>query len=389
MYGPFGSRTFFTGSWEYRVTIKVNQKTVFLLIYKRLIIFFKQFSTKFNKFIHYITKFSNPFLIFYFSEDRHRELDDLLSDMLMTVQDIPDFGKLSLQQQNKQINHHQKSLPSARLAYDQHNNSGNSIKRSQSAQLPITTSTPIREEATTTSTDRDLMLYETSSTTTTLTPPPSESGDRDTPLTATSTYSTIRDRRELQKQQTTAERELILNLQDQSFAYPRSVRSTTTTASERFTSEDEDDNISLPYHAREDSRPFTYGTIPAIPVPQNPPASIMIKMQSGLSSPSMVRKALGTPQSARKNNNQSKIDFEEMLRERREKIYADKYTIGDKTPNGDYNNSAVNNSDSDKWNYTITKTTTTTSANGYQTPEPLKRSNTMDGSFGRSFSNDG
>lgn len=48
-------------------------------------------------------------------------------------------------------------------------------------------------------------------------------------------------------------------------------------------------DLDIPYHARQDSRPFTYGSVPS---------GDMLRAQSGLSSPSLVRKAStnGTPQ---------------------------------------------------------------------------------------------
>lgn len=41
-------------------------------------------------------------------------------------------------------------------------------------------------------------------------------------------------------------------------------------------------DLDIPYHARQDSRPFTYGSVPS---------GDMLRSQSGLSSPSLVRKA--------------------------------------------------------------------------------------------------
>ncbi|XP_058452358.1 uncharacterized protein LOC131431006 isoform X2 [Malaya genurostris] len=389
-------------------------------------------------------------------DDRHRELDDLLSDMLMTVQGIPDVGRKASehqhhhhhQQQQQQlqriITHYQQQQQQQQNLSDHFvNTNTDTIKRSHSAHLPA-----LREERTDpeeglnsssnnnnnnniNAKERELLMYETSSTTTTLTPPPSESG-RETPLLS-SAYSTIRDKRDLAGSHclTPTERELIMNLQHhqhqqqhhQSFGYPRQARSTTG-ASERFTSDDDDDyrgqqQQQIPYHAREDSRPFTYGSIPLTGTPQNPPASTMLKMQSGLSSPSMVRKALGTPTTGRKSGGGTggtgstigrNSEFEEMLRERREKVFSEKYTIGDQqsSPGGGGaggvlggDNSVVNRRgtgfdtvDNGRWitnSYTV-KTVTTSGAdqNGYHLPhEPLKRSNTMDGSFGRPFSNDG
>ncbi|XP_052869552.1 uncharacterized protein LOC128275179 [Anopheles cruzii] len=335
-------------------------------------------------------------------DDRHRELDDLLSDMMLTVQGIPDVGRKAEQTQN----------PNDHFV----NTTTDTIKRSPSAAA---------------ANERELLQYETSSTTTTLTPPPSECGGRETPLLgggggyATSAAAAVRELQNINNNNLTpAERELIMNMQHhrhrhqhqqqhQSLAYPRPARSTTG-ASERFTSDDDDDLFGggcgvsggggggqqIPYHAREDSRPFTYGNIPASGVPQNPPASTMIKMQSGLSSPSMVRKALGTP-TAPARKPLPRNDFEEMLRERREKVLSEKYTIGDQSREGPSASDTLNNNNNNpsvggdnRWTYqhtvkTVTQTQNGAGANGYQLHEPLKRSNTMDGSFGRQFSNEG
>uniref|UniRef100_A0A182NRY4 Uncharacterized protein n=1 Tax=Anopheles dirus TaxID=7168 RepID=A0A182NRY4_9DIPT len=375
------------------------------------------------------------------NHDRHRELDDLLSDMMLTVQGIPDVG-----QKADQTDHHHQHHPQQQRQHPHHhhhhhhhqqqqqqqlqnpndhfvNTNTDTIKRSHSAQLPVATTAAVpaaaREDnrsrtplaTVSDAKERELLMYETSSTTTTLTPPPSESG-RETPLlSAYATAATIRDR-ELQNinnnNLTPAERELIMSVQrhqQHSLAYPRPARSTTG-ASERFTSDDDDDLLlggsggtgiggQIPYHAREDSRPFTYGNIPASGTPQHPPAATMIKMQSGLSSPSMVRKALGTPTAARKTATLPRNDFEEMLRERREKVLSEKYTIGDQSPGGGMmvSDSINNNGAGDgRWTYQHTVKTVTTQGgaataapNGYPAHEPLKRSNTMDGSFGRQF----
>lgn len=232
-------------------------------------------------------------------------------------------------------------------------------------------------------------LYETSSTTT-LTPPPSESG-RETPLARSSSAN----KREFELQQT--ERDLIMSLSDQrsgggsessrmnsaqhSFLYPQQARVETLS----ITSDTDDDATNtIPYHAREDSRPFTYGITPSSGSGRNtpasaPPSGTMLKHPSGLSSPSMVRKALGGgvggsySEKAKPRN-----EFEEMLLERREKILnGDKYSIGDRTPNG----SSANYES--KWYTTASSSATPT--NGYSPHDLLKRSNTMDGSFGRSL----
>uniref|UniRef100_A0A4Y0BIM7 Tensin n=1 Tax=Anopheles funestus TaxID=62324 RepID=A0A4Y0BIM7_ANOFN len=370
-------------------------------------------------------------------DDRHRELDDLLSDMMLTVQGIPDVGQKADQtdhhqaQQRQQPHHHHHHHHQYHQNPNDHfvNTNTDTIKRSHSAQLPVSarednrSRTPLTvsdyspSSAAAAAKERELLMYETSSTTTTLTPPPSESG-RETPLLSAYASAAIRER-ELQNinnnNLTPAERELIMSVQrhpHQSLAYPRPARSTTG-ASERFTSDDDDDLLGggsggqIPYHAREDSRPFTYGNIPASGTPQHPPAATMIKMQSGLSSPSMVRKALGTPTATRKTATLPRNDFEEMLRERREKVLSEKYTIGEQSPGGiggvgggggimvsDTINNNNNSGGDGRWTYQqhhTVKTVTTQGAtpNGYPAHEPLKRSNTMDGSFGRQFSNEG
>ena len=350
-------------------------------------------------------------VFFILTEDRHRELDDLLTDMLMTVQDIPDFGNNGQQQQQQQQSNYQKnhqnlsklqnksqitSSSTSILAstqqqqkqqqqqqqqqqqhqqqqiQNQNTMNTNNIKRSQSYTM--------REE------NRDKDFYDTSSTTTTLTPPPSESG-RETPLIGTLAsspsinYQYIRDKREIQSDDGG------VDLQRQSFAYPQQVRTEIILAS--------DDEESIPYHARESSRPFTYGDITSGSGGQS---AAMIKMQSGLSSPSLVRKTLGS------NNNNNVIkktvprnDFEEMLRQRREKVNNEKYLISDKTTNGG-NSATINRSSydyksspygSDNKMYNTSTMQTSHKLNGYQYHEPLKRSNTMDGGFGRSTSTDG
>jgi hypothetical protein len=362
-------------------------------------------------------------------EDRHRELDEILSDMLM----ISDFGNNNNNQHQKsvksKINHHHHHQYQQTNKVDQNNQNltlnqqhqqfieTNTIKRSQSytpvvpvrtdSRLSITASSSVNGGEVGSKDHRLIDLYETSSTTTTLTPPPSERGDTPTFNQFHSINTNTRFDRESnnnQRELQDTERELIMNLQQKSssFGYSQSPR----TDRHLLLSEDSNSNCgdSIPYHAREDSRPFTYGNIPKSPTPgslhQSQSADTMIRSGSGLSSPSMVRKALGTPTSVKKLSPRN--DFEDMLRERREKVRNEKYSISDKTPNGgilkttydikttysgnnNNNNSSYNknlHSDtSDKWynNSGIT--------NGYH--EPLKRSNTMDGSFGRSQSSDG
>ncbi|XP_059617125.1 uncharacterized protein LOC132262014 isoform X3 [Phlebotomus argentipes] len=278
-------------------------------------------------------------------QDRHRELDDILSDMLMTVQDIPDISGNSVSQQRvKRVQ---------QVPY-----STSTVKRSPSANRPgdsVTTKVPSGGDP-----------YDTASTATTLTPPPSESG-RETPIIVSGKRSV-----DLETQSDSA---LVMNLHSQSFTYPQPQHTVELIS---VTSDEDGENI--PYHAREDSRPFTYGNV-SQQGPQSPPASVMLKMQSGLSSPSLVRKQLNQ-QGHRKTPIRN--DFEEMLRERREKVSGEKYSISDRTPNGGTMRSYHTTSTS-PGGYTTTETRWY--SNGYH--EPLKRSNTMDGGFGRSTSSEG
>lgn len=265
----------------------------------------------------------------------------------MTVQDIPGFREnnktTTLTKVQKQPQQQQQF-------------NTNTIKRSQSYNSSREES--IISNSNTLTKDRGIDIYDTSSTTTTLTPPASESG-RDTPLQQT---------QQQQQRLKNTQRELIMDLQHQSFAYPQSVRSELLSGSE--------DDETIPYHAREDSRPFSYGQVPQSP--QNPPAGTMLKMQSGLSSPSLVRKQLGHTTPVKKI--EPRNDFEEMLRKRRDMVLNEKYSISDKPSVGV--NGVKNNVNSEKW-------FNTTNGNGYHYHEPLKRSNTMDGGFGRSTSTDG
>lgn len=170
----------------------------------------------------------------------------------------------------------------------------------------------------------------------------------------------------------------------------------------------------IPYHAREYAQPFSYGDVAAAAAANakgdnQSKGTGMLKMQSGLSSPSLVRKQLGAPQH---KNVPIRNDFEEMLRMRREKVDNEKYSISDGGAGGD--NYKVNGAGGftfeEKWSsepkspvlrskspgtVTFKQTVTTTTSpvtqqtNGYvRTYEPVKRSNTMD-TYNRSLSSDG
>lgn len=316
--------------------------------------------------------------------------------MLMTVQDIPDISKTNRKQiiQKSQLTN--LNLNSGPYCTD-------TVKRSHSC----TSDKSLISTTTTRSQTKDRSTadyYDTASTTTTLTPTPSETG-RDTPLqvqpvshthasTVTTTYA-VRDQLELLKQNQQRERELIMDLQNQSYDYPQAQQSRATeinSGSNTVYSATSEDEENIPYHAREDSRPFTYGNPTGVQL--SPSNSGMIKMQSGLSSPSLVRKVYGGDGAGSVGNSSTtprkltnaRNDFEEMLLQRREKIMNEKYSIGDKTPNGGTGGNANNqySSGANKWN-----TNNSTTTNGYHYHEPLKRSNTMDGGFGRSYSSDG
>lgn len=133
----------------------------------------------------------------------------------------------------------------------------------------------------------------------------------------------------------------------------------------------------IPYHAREYSKPFTYGTVPL-----SYEESMMNSFK--LNSPSLVRKAstrnIGTATKTTKVSIQKfpSTDFEQMLHERQ----SEKYSFGDKNVGllddekvgYNYNNRA--NVKYNGSNLNIAKSDVNSSYF-----EPLKRSNTMDDSF--------
>ncbi|XP_037921556.1 uncharacterized protein LOC119658310 isoform X9 [Hermetia illucens] len=345
-------------------------------------------------------------------QDRHRELDDILSDMLMTVQDIPDFSRPG-NNQNQYRSHpmfrSQSVTPSsgnyAVLSQIQPQSQYNTIRRSQSY---IIEQSPIQNYSTYVSKERQ-DIYDTSSTATTLTPPPSESG-RDTPIATYSNSSSVGNFAALQHQNFQREkREIVvapiseresqhfrgdqqhpimsLPSRGQSSQKSCEVRSNVGTA---LVSEEE-----IPYHAREHSQPFSYGNVP--PTSFHPETHsedcTMIKTQSGLSSPSLVRRTLGrspSPSPTLRKTAQ-RVDFEEMLRERREKVMNEKYSISERS---DLNVPDVNSrSFGSEW---AASSHSNRLQNSYpqsqperQSFEPIRRSNTMDGGFHRSNSTDG
>lgn len=186
-------------------------------------------------------------------------------------------------------------------------------------------------------------------------------------------------RKEYQKQT-----ENLLQNSSQSHSYMEVLRSENRSG-DRFA----DSNI--PYHAREYSKPFSYG------IPSTGEGK-MLKTHSGhLSSPSMVRKALNqngaTVTSVRKTPSH---DFEERANYGRH--VESKYTFGDKTPENnlsvfdndkmfDYRNRSENLKYKDGAGFSVEHSSDVESPHFF---EPLRRSNTMDGSFGRSgYASDG
>lgn len=326
-------------------------------------------------------------------------MDNLLSEMLLTVEALPDItaAGAALQKSNSKQNVD---------VYNRSQQQRTSFVQQQQAQL-------LQQQQATTSrnysyadafagknSQQQQDMAETSSITTTLTP--TESGrntpalsdhpqarayynnndelyyDTDTQMqlhgksTARHTYSDSGDtRREYQKRSENL-------LQNQSYSYMEVLRSENNISGNRLRFEEEQSNV--PYHAREYSKPFSY-------LPSTADGKI-IRMHSGLSSPSMVRKALnlnGTASPIRKQP-----EFVE-----RTKYTTSKYTFGDKTPESnlsvfdseklfDYRNRNENAKYKDT---SIENSDVESSAHYF---EPLRRSNTMDGSFGRSgYASDG
>jgi hypothetical protein len=329
----------------------------------------------------------------------HDELDNLLSEMLLTVEALPDLS-YNAAGKNKQITT-QTTTSTMKRASASPIRSTN-IESNTGAPVNINTSNDEKRSHV----QRSYEVYgysknnnnnqdigETSSiTTTTLTP--TESG-RNTPalsehqfkgyyntdelyydtdtqmqLHGKARYAHTDDgRKELQKRTENL-------LQNQSYSYMEVIRSDGGSRDRRF----EESNI--PYHAREYSKPFSY-----LP---NTGDSKMLKMQSGLSSPSMVRKALnlnGNVPSGRKTPSQQ--DFAERTRYGRQ--YESKYTFGDKTPDSNlsvFDSDKLFRSENNKYKDTSVQSVENNDSARYF--EPLRRSNTMDGSFGRSgYASDG
>lgn len=329
---------------------------------------------------------------------RHQELDDIVSDLLLTVQNIPDISRST----SKQSTTCRKQLftSDTTLKRDNGVNSANpycidTVNRSASR---ISDKSCISSHRPSQSRDR-CVIDCNCSTTATLTPTPSESEGgtsrlrQHSAITPTSihTYTSTHDRYysnlELLRQQQ-RERELIMALQNQSYGCSPSQQS-------RSVAEDNHGSVStlcdsainfeseenIPYHAREDSRPFTYGNPAGVQLSPISNSPNMHRKPAGLSSPSLVRKVYGGQNdqnvSPRHKSPSAWNEFEEMLLRRREKIMNEKYSIGDGASSDVVRNEAIG---AKKWN--------TNNTSGYHFNEPLKRSNTMDGTFGSGISDD-
>lgn len=294
--------------------------------------------------------------------------------MLMTVQDIPDITtKKSPQSQQQHLSKGIAPIPTA------------SSSSTSSVTTVVTQKSSVSTSGTQQQQQSSRELYENSSTTT-LTPPPSESG-RDTPVVlrnkrdletterelimSLSNNEQMNDQQKIHQQQNGGDTLLKMNMQHHSYLYPQQARIETLSISDT----DDDTQQNIPYHAREDSRPFTYGNIPSGRTTPASQSGTMLKTHTGLSSPSMVRKVIIADKKSQQQPPRN--EFEDMLMERREKVLSEKYSIGDKTPNG----TSVNYDS--KW-YNTGASQQNGNANGYPY-DLLKRSNTMDGSFGRDW----
>lgn len=342
-------------------------------------------------------------------------MDNLLSEMLLTVETLPDLN-YSNGQKNKQIEVFQTKRTNV--------NERTSPQRAIESNITTSTSNAMNDEFRrshvhqTKSYNYDAFGYknnnqdlgETSSmTTTTLTPTESRCNtpamsdqqglfkgyytnevlfyDTDTQMQlhgGKRQYQHIDNpRKEYQKQT-----ENLLQNSSQSHSYMEVLRSENRSGDQRAES-------NIPYHAREYSKPFSYG------IPSTGDGK-MLNMQSGhLSSPSMVRKALNHNQNGTTTVVTTSVrkipshDFEERTKYGRQ--VESKYTFGDKTPENnlsvfdndkmfDYRNRSENLKYKDGVSFSV-ENSDVESAHNF---EPLRRSNTMDGSFGRSgYASDG
>lgn len=375
-------------------------------------------------------------------------MDNLLSEMLLTVEALPDLsysnngGAATTASKNKQItddvytrqqqqqqqqritNAFERARTTSPTPVSNSNNiNTNEVKRSyvqQQAQALLASTNNNTNARAAAYTDNfgysknNIDIGETSSITTTLTPSESVDNisehqfkgyynnndelfyDTDTQMQLHGRQATARHQHNeaLRKEYLKRSENL---LQNQSFSYMEVLRSENNISGrgQMSGSGGRYDESNMPYHAREYSKPFSY-------LPSTADAKI-IKMHSGLSSPSMVRKALnlnGT--SGRKTPSHEFSERAKYGRQQYEVRDTSKYTFGDKTPENnnlsvfdndklfDYRNRSENvkYKDSSATQYSVENSDVESSSAHYF--EPLKRSNTMDGSFGRSgYASDG
>lgn len=316
-------------------------------------------------------------------------MDNLLSEMLLTVETLPDLsvGNAAAAKSKqtevfpmKRVNANERTSPQGNLNINTLNQRshvqqarhygfetfGGSSKNNQEFETSTTTTlTPTESRCATPSDDRHFYGYDT-----------------DTMMNlhgGNKQHQHIESSRKEYQRQT----ENLLQNSSQSYMELLQLRSERDLA-----------DHSIPYHAREHSKPFSYGNIPSTGADGK-----MLKMQSGLSSPSMVRKALnqnGTSVVQTTTTSVRKIpshDFEERTKFGRQ--VESKYTFGDKTPE----NSSNVFGDSDKMFDYRTRIEKQKDGKNFSIEtreventhfEPLRRSNTMDGSFGRSgYASDG
>lgn len=341
-------------------------------------------------------------------------MDNLLSEMLLTVETLPDLS-YSNTEKNKQIevfptikrsNANEKTSP--QRAIESNINTSNSLMSENFKRSHVQQTKSYHHDA---FGYRNQDMGETSSmTTTTLTPTESRCNtpamsdhqgpfkgfytndelfyDTDTQMQLHGGKRQYQQHVEQPRKEYQKQTENLVQNSSQSHSYMEVLRSENRSG-------DQFADSNIPYHAREYSKPFSYG------LPSTGDGK-MLKMQSGhLSSPSMVRKALHqnggtttvtTTTSVRKTPSH---DFEERTKYGRH--VESKYTFGDKTPDSNlsvFDNDKMfdyrNRSENLKYKDGVAFSIENSDAESSHFFEPLKRSNTMDGSFGRSgYASDG
>ncbi|KAK7865077.1 hypothetical protein R5R35_014617 [Gryllus longicercus] len=223
-------------------------------------------------------------------EEHHRALDELLNDMLLTVENIPDLPAPSAAPHQQRYRSHVVTLdelpppPHFQERSQEHHRSGVSTSAcwqypSPARGAPLQPPPPSLPSATTAAAAA-------------VPPPPPASGDvsgaRPAPPPSLPTASppaafssqSLNGYLPTQPPQPQPLQPLPPPAQPlDALEVHRYIDEGATTSS----SEAAGDETNIPYHARQDSRPFTYGAIPSGPG--------MLQMHTGLASPSLVRKA--------------------------------------------------------------------------------------------------